>query len=361
MNFWILLFQEKSISNLPHFSEAEQNPAFAEMAKEAIIIAMDKTIATLTDPSNNLFQSQVWEDYQEALGHKVFRVSCDDSSALLIKLPLYKDKSFLYCPRGPMCKKQGWHVLLRKAKQIAAAENCVFLRVEPYQLPAETMRELKFRRVTATSPLSRQYSPMDTQVLDITKRDDDLLAEMKPKWRYNIKLAYRKGVTVRESTSLADLKVFHQLSLGMKDRGYTPFDLPHYERLLYGLTAGKHVKMFIAEYQKKPLSILLITYYGKTATYLHGASSDEHRELMPNHLAQWESILAAQRLGCEVYDFWGVAPEGDEKHSWSGITRFKKGFGGRTVHFVGAYDAIFDKKWYNAFHLINFVRKTIKK
>lgn len=318
-------------------------------------------ISILTDSKNNLFQSSVWEDYQEALGNKTFRVGCDDSTALLVKLPLYKDKSYLYCPRGPMCRKEGWHVLLRKAREIAAAENCVFLRVEPYQLPAKTMQELKFRNVGPSSPLSRQYSPMDTQILDIDKRDDDLLAEMKPKWRYNIKLAYRKGVTVRQSTKLEDLRKFHELSVGMKDRGYTPFELAHYERLLYSLTHGKNVKLFVAEYKKQILSIILVTFYGEVATYLHGASSDEMRELMPNHLAQWEAILEAQRRGCKVYDFWGVAPEGAENHGWAGITRFKKGFGGRTVHFVGAFDAVFDAKWYNTLWFANIGRKLLKK
>ncbi len=322
---------------------------------------MDNLLSILTDPTNNLFQSATWEEYQEALGNKVFRVSCDDSAALLVKLPLYKDKSYLYCPRGPMCKKEGWHVLLRKAREIAAAENCVFLRVEPYQLPAKTVKELRFRRVGAYTPLSRQFSPMDTQILDIDKRDDDLLAEMKPKWRYNIKVAYRKGVQIRQSTKLTDLHKFHELSLGMKDRGYTPFDQAHYERLLYSLTHGKNVTMFVAEHKKKILSIILVTFYGEVATYLHGASSDESRELMPNHLAQWEAILEAQRRGCKLYDFWGVAPEGVENHSWAGITRFKKGFGGRTVHFVGAYDAVFDAKWYNTFCLANLFRKLIKK
>ena len=225
----------------------------------------------------------------------------------------------------------------------------------------KTMQDLKFRKVGKYSPLSRQYSPMDTQILNIDKRDDDLLVEMKPKWRYNIKLAYRKGIQVRQSTKLEDLHRFHELSLGMKDRGYTPFDKTHYERLLYTLDHDKNVKLFVAEYNKQILSIILVTFYGEVATYLHGASSNEFREFMPNHAAQWEAILEAQRRGCKIYDFWGVAPDGVENHSWSGITRFKKGFGGRTVHFVGSFDAIFDKKWYNFFYLANLLRKKKKK
>jgi peptidoglycan pentaglycine glycine transferase (the first glycine) len=337
------------------------NAAFKFEPEKSKIVGMDKVLKTLIDPNNNLFQSNVWEDYQEALGYKTFSVSCDEGVALLIKLPLYKDKFYLYCPRGPKCNKQGWHVFMRKAKEIAAEENCVFVRVEPYTLPIEIVKALRLKPVGQYSPMSRQHSPMDTQILDIDMVDDDILAQMKPKWRYNIKLAYRKGVQVRESTKLEDLRKFHELSLGLKERGYTPFDINHYERLLYSLTKGKHVKLFMAEHNDKVLSALLVTFYGEVATYLHGASSDEERELMPNHLAQWEAINAARRAGCKVYDFWGIAPEGAEEHSWAGITRFKKGFGGQAVHFVGAFDGVFDRKWYLLFSLYNFIRKVIPK
>lgn len=322
---------------------------------------MNKLLNTFTDPANNLFQSEIWQEYEESLGNTTFRVSCDEASALLIKMPLYKDKNYLYCPRGPMCTKEGWHVFLKKAREIADRENCIFVRVEPYSLPAGIIKELKFRKVGAYSPLSRQFSPMDTQILDISKRDDDLLLEMKPKWRYNIKLAYRKGVTVRTSSKLEDVRTFHKLSVAMRDRGYTPFDVEHYERLLYTLSHGKNIKLYIAEYQKQPLSMILVTHFGKVATYLHGASSDEYREFMPNHLVHWEAMLDAQRAGCTVYDFWGVAPENAPEHSWAGITRFKKGFGGETIHFVGAYDYPFSSLWYNMLHVYNFVRKVTKR
>lgn len=322
---------------------------------------MNKLLSSFTDPANNLFQSEIWQDYGESLGSSTFRVSCDDASALLIKLPLYKDKNYLYCPRGPICSKEGWHVFLKKVEELALRENCVFVRVEPYSLPNGIMKELKFRKVTSFSPLSRQFSPMDTQILDISKRDDDLLLEMKPKWRYNIKLAYRKGITVRMSNKLEDIKQFHEMSVAMHDRGYTPFGIEHYERLLYTLTKGKNIRLYIAEYQKKPLSMIMVTHFGEVATYLHGASNDEHRDFMPNHLVQWEAILDAKRAGCTVYDFWGVAPDDDEKHSWAGITRFKKGFGGETIHFPGSFDYAFSPLWYNMLHVYNFVTKKLRK
>lgn len=325
------------------------------------IIYVNKLLSSFTNSTNNLLQSEVWQDYEESLGHTTFRVSCDDTSALLIKLPLYKDKNYLYCPRGPICGADGWRVFIKKVEEIALQHNCAFVRVEPYSLPNGILHELKFKKVGPYSPLSKQFSPMDTQILDITKRDDDLLLEMKPKWRYNIKVAYRKGVSVRTSNKLEDIKTFHQMSVAMHDRGYTPFDLTHYERLLYSLTKGKHIKLYIAEYQKQPLAMILVTHFGEVATYLHGASNNEFREYMPNHLVQWEAILDARRAGCSVYDFWGVAPNDNDKHPWSGITRFKKGFGGETIHLPGSFDYAFSPLWYNMLHVYNFVAKKLRK
>lgn len=330
------------------------------MVSDDRMLDMSKTLNILSDSKNNLFQSEQWEDYQEALGNKTFRIKLNDVSVLLIKKPLYKDKSYLYCPKGPVCDEETWSVLKRQAGEIAEKESCVFLRVEPFEISQKIVVDLKLKKVGTYSPNSKQFSPMNTRVLDIEPRDDDILAQMKPKWRYNIKLGYRKGVQVRMSTKLEDLRKFHELSLGLKERGYTPFELAHYERMLYSLTKGKHIALFIAEYENKILSAILVTFYGGVATYLHGASSDECRELMPNHLAQWEAILESRRRGCVLYDFWGIAPDEDENHPWAGITRFKRGFGGEVVKFAGAYDCIFDKKWYSAFHTYNFLRKVTK-
>jgi lipid II:glycine glycyltransferase (peptidoglycan interpeptide bridge formation enzyme) len=196
---------------------------------------------------------------------------------------------------------------------------------------------------------------MDTLLLDLTKGEEELLDEMKPKWRYNIKLAQRKGVIVRQSNNEEDLKAFFELSQGMVKRGYHAFDIEHYKKMLEGL--DKNATLFVAEHEGEILSVLFVTFFGKTATYLHGASSDNKRELMPNHLAQWAAIQESIKRGCEVYDFWGIAPEGEDKHEWEGITRFKRGFGGEEVHFLGSYDYIFQKIWYNLFYIYNLIRK----
>jgi lipid II:glycine glycyltransferase (peptidoglycan interpeptide bridge formation enzyme) len=90
-------------------------------------------------------------------------------------------------------------------------------------------------------------------------------------------------------------------------------------------------------------------YFGDTATYLHGASSRERRELMAPHLLHWTAMMDAKSWGFRTYDFWGVAPEGVEGHSWAGITRFKRGFGGKYVAYPGTYDVPVDRFWYGLY------------
>lgn len=321
---------------------------------------MKNVLDIYTAPDNNLLQSQKWAEYQESLGNKTWLISCDEGQVLVVKLPLYKDKSYLYVPRGPKCSVQGWHVFVKKIKELAYEENCVFVRVEPYKVPNGTLKKIGFRKVGKYSPMSRQYSPMNTLLLDLRKEERDLLMEMKPKGRYNIRVAERKNVTVRQSLKTNDLKKFYELSCGMKERGYSSFDFRHYQKLINTLGKSRNIKMFVAEYNKEILAVLLVSFFGKLAIYLHGASSNNKREMMPNNLAQWEAIKEAKKRGCEVYDFWGIAPKDEPNHPWSGITRFKENFGGEPVHLLGAFDFTFRPFWYRMFYLRNVLRKGFK-
>jgi lipid II:glycine glycyltransferase (peptidoglycan interpeptide bridge formation enzyme) len=117
----------------------------------------------------------------------------------------------------------------------------------------------------------------------------------------------------------------------------------------------------VAEYKKEILAVLIVVFYGKLATYLHGASSNNRREYMPNHLAQWRAICEAKKRDCEIYDFWGIAPDDNPNHPWAGITRFKKSFGGEPIHLLGAYDFTFQTSWYKMFYLANATRKGLRR
>jgi lipid II:glycine glycyltransferase (peptidoglycan interpeptide bridge formation enzyme) len=107
-----------------------------------------------------------------------------------------------------------------------------------------------------------------------------------------------------------------------------------------------NLKLFIAEYEDRIIAANIVMFFGNRAVYLHGASSNECRNLMAPYLLQWEQIKEAKKQGCEIYDFWGI----DEK-KWPGVTRFKKGFGGEEIDYSGTFDFIFDKTWYEIYKI----------
>jgi len=180
---------------------------------------------------------------------------------------------------------------------------------------------------------------------------------MKPKTRYNIRLAERKGVTVREGTE-EDVQTFYRLSQVTSLRDDFPIHKEQYYLDAYRtfVPAGL-ARLFMAEYGGEPLAGLMAFAFGRTAWYMYGASSNRQRNLMPNHLLQWSAIQWAKARGCETYDFWGIPDEigldpsqADVAHERSdglwGVYRFKEGFGGSIVRYLGAYDCVYWKPVY---------------
>ncbi len=320
----------------------------------------------LSKKENNIFQSDGWADFQAGLKRKSWVVKGDNVQGLVLKYPLYKDKYYFYSPRGPIMTKQAklqdLKLFLRKVENLAKEENAVFYRIEPYELDQADIYKFGFRKIAKHAPVSQQFSPENTLVLDLVRPEEKILAGMKPKWRYNINLAKRKGIFVHEGTVLKDIKVFYELTKEMETRGgYVGHEFEYYKKMFEVLQKNGSLKLFIAEFEGKPLAAVLVSYFGQVATYLHGASSNEKRELMPTYALQWHAIQEARKKHCRIYDFWGVAPQGASNHPWAGISRFKRGFGGEELEFGGAYDLAFDKKYYRLLSEVNRFRKVFKK
>jgi lipid II:glycine glycyltransferase (peptidoglycan interpeptide bridge formation enzyme) len=183
---------------------------------------------------------------------------------------------------------------------------------------------------------------------------------MKPKTRYNIRLAEKKGVVVKEST---DVDSFYEMlaATSGKNTGYFPHEKSYYKALLAELGPKDMVKLFIAESDGQPLAAILVTFYGKTATYLHGGQNDKARNLMAPYLCQWAAIKEAKARGCESYDFWGVAESDDPNDSWAGITRFKEGFGGQKVITPGSFDLVLRPFWYNTLTMLARIKHSLRR
>nr|WP_222864662.1 peptidoglycan bridge formation glycyltransferase FemA/FemB family protein [Treponema sp. Marseille-Q4130] len=198
--------------------------------------------------------------------------------------------------------------------------------------------------------------PPDTTLIDLTKSEDELLSAMRSKWRYNIRLAQKKGVVVRAYRARTDkadnpsldsdasraLDIFYELYKTTANRDGIAIHAKKYYEDLFALSASHKdaplITVYIASHEGENLASIITLFSKSEAVYLYGASSNAKRNLMPAYLLQWTAICDAKSYGSAVYDFYGMPPSDDKNHPMYGLYLFKTGFGGRIVHRPGSLD-----------------------
>ena len=322
-------------------------------------------IVSLTDwnqflsrhPDAHLLQTGEWGELKSAFGWKPVRlVSGEDGVQILFRrLPL--GFTVGYIPKFPVYSGEFTfsQELWREVDSVCKQNRAILLKLEP-----DLWQDTKANQLPITDYRLRisphNIQPPRTILIDITGSEDEILARMKQKTRYNIRLAEKKGVAVR---AWSDLGSFHQMLLitGGRD-GFGVHSLGYYQRA-YDLLHPKQMgELLVAEYDGKPLAALFVARYGKRAYYLYGASTDEERNRMPAYLLQWEAMKWAKARGCEEYDLWGVPDEEqptleanfETRHDglW-GVYRFKRGFGGELKRAVQAMDRVYNPLLYWAY------------
>lgn len=297
-------------------------------------------------------QSWAWGEFQASRGRRIWRLGAFEGevlvgAALIIEHQLLLGKNYLYCPRGPVVMTRAvLDQLLAAIRDLGLKESAIYAKIdlELYAFPVDPVDWSK--QYAIGTPLQ----PMTTQVLDLHTGPEALLQSMHQKTRYNIRLAEKRGVTVRWSESDDDLSIFLELITRTYTRqGIRLHPADYYRGLWTHLRDAGLASIAIAELEGKALAANLIVWHGQTATYLHGGSSDQEKNVMAPYLLQWRTIERAIERGMTAYDFWGVAPVDDADHKWAGVTRFKKGFGGRLVTFPPALNAILQPSWYQAY------------
>ncbi len=306
-------------------------------------------------PEGSFLQSFEWGEFKKALGKKVFRLAVfktvtqshaplEGSTKVLALGQLIKEEvfgfgSFLYAPHAPIFLGQGeekeriFEILKEKALEIARKEKAFCVRFEPKE-SLDFAPNLKHYR----SSIQALY----TLKVDLKPSLEEIMASFKQKTRYNVKLAERRGVKVRVGGP-KDLDTFVELLRITAQRDKFAIYEEDYYRLLYRqLAPEKMAELLVAEYQGKVLGVFLNIFFGPEATYLHGATSNEHRNLMPSYALMWTTIQRAKERGCKALDLWGVAPENDINHPWYGFTRFKRGFAPKAsiIAYPGSYFAV---------------------
>jgi len=350
--------------------------------------------------SSGLLQSRFWADFKALADWSYTRydVGIDAGASGVTETPfalsvlergLGAGLRFAYVPHGP---ETGLPAVDRDALLVELAErlrnlvsrSCLFIRFDPAWYDTEPAGAdsvgASDSAAAATIPSRPSFErplrkasdvqPPDSVVLDVTRSDEELLAGMKPKWRYNVRLAEKKGVTVA-SEGASSIDDFYALYETTSARDHIAIHPKSYYERLFGLASSNPVepkpdiRLWIARYDGKALAGIITAYYGKEATYLYGASSDEHRNLMPAYALQWAAIRAARDAGCSSYDFYGIPPVDDPSHAMSGLYRFKTGFGGEIRHYAGAWDYVLRPAAYAAFRAAErarlFWHKTVRK
>jgi lipid II:glycine glycyltransferase (peptidoglycan interpeptide bridge formation enzyme) len=262
--------------------------------------------------------------------------------------------SVLYAPKGPVLHwddQSSVSRMLDGLQDICRQEKAIFIKIDPDVLlgtgiPGTEDEVPAPQGLALQDALKRrgwQYSQDQIQFrnsvfIDLRKSEDDLLAAMKQKTRYNIRLAARKGVQVRQG-KVAELPILYKMyaETAVRD-GFVIRHPDYYLNTWRRFIEADMAKILIAEVETQPVAALILFHFNGTARYMFGMSTENARELMPNHLLQWEAMRLAKRLGCHTYDMWGAPEVFDESDSMWGVFRFKQGFNGTITRTLGAWD-----------------------
>jgi len=320
-----------------------------------------------TGPKGHILQSVAWGELKARTGWKVARFLVEESatgrvkgavSVLLRRLPLPGLNLYLaYAPRGPVADYDDEEALASFFRCVGAAlerRGAVALKIDP-DIPVEREDVVRRLKRLGFRPMSRGkgfegVQPRFVFRLALDGTAEDLLASFNSKTRYNIRLAERRGVTVRKGDGLEDLSTFYGILLETARRDNFLVRAESYYRDMWELLAEKGLaQLFLAEHEGETLAGTIAFILGDKAWYVYGASSNRKRSLMPNYLLQWKMILWAKENGCTMYDFRGVSGNLDPSDPLYGLYRFKKGFSGDFTEFIGEFDLVLRPFWYTAY------------
>jgi peptidoglycan pentaglycine glycine transferase (the first glycine) len=317
-------------------------------------------------PRAHLLQTIPWGALKSQFGWSAERVALTAPSGaiaagaqiLFRRLPFGLGK-LAYIPRGPVLDWGDAGViapLIAALDRVARARGALALTIEPDL--SDTPQHATALTQAGFVPGAVTVQPRRTLIVDIATDEARILAQMKSKTRYNIRLAARKGVTARQGTT-ADIEIFNDLMTVTGERNSFGVRSPGYYRMAFDLfEPASLVGLFLAEYRGEPLAGLMAFVLGDTAWYFFGASSATHRNLMAPYAVQWAAIRWAKTKGCTVYDLWGVPDEAEEtlesqftqrQDGLWGVYRFKRGFGGQLTRSVGAWDRVYSTLRYRLY------------
>lgn len=348
-----------------------------------MITIIDKTFSPTE--WNNLathpMQTWEWGEVRHKEGKKIVRFIENDAHGKRISVCLmtihplpFMGFSIGYIPKSTPPSKE----FLTYLKSYAQKHNIIFVKLEPNVFSSMERGTWNVELISSPHPL---FTPWN-QLLDITLSEEELLKNLHPKTRYNIRLAEKKGVQVREMTSDAGYQIFERLyfetCVRQKYHGHTRAYHQNIWKTLsqssdqveqieaassirhspFAIRLSSHI--LVAFYKDIPLAAYQLWHFKNTLYYVYGGSSDAYKNVMAANLLMWESINFGKRLGCTTLDMWGsLPPKYDTKDPWAGFTKFKEGYGTKFVQYVGSYDLIVHSSLYKAYTLAHGIRQRL--
>jgi peptidoglycan pentaglycine glycine transferase (the first glycine) len=326
------------------------------------------------DLDGHLLQSWEWGQFKQRFGWEADYLSWKDdraqtlAAALVLKRSLLSFFSILYCPRGPIMDWSNEALrfsVLSELQKVSESARAIFIKIDPNlplgsgqpDTPDELLNPLGEQVILDMERLGwissdEQIQFKNSMHLDLRPTEDELLRRMKSKTRYNIRLARRRGVTVRKGDE-HDLDPLYRMyaATSLRDH-FTIREWTYYQDAWGSFIKSGMAQPFIAEVDGEPVAGIIVFHYGRRAIYMYGMSLEIHREKMPNQLLQWEAIRWAKAMGYTIYDFWGAPDTFTEQDPMWGVYRFKSGFGAEVIRTPGAWDYVTRPALYNVYNVI---------
>ena len=326
--------------------------------------------------NSHVFQTWEWGQFKHQFGwiphHIIWQEEqlgvCAAALVLQRKVPIpgFKNKySVMYVPKGPLVEWDDLRIrkqILEGLLQFAYKHHTIFIKIDPdvnygVGYPStenEDLNETGVEVISDLKELSWKFSEeqiqfRNTVVIDLTQNQDEILARMKQKTRYNIRLAQRKDVRIRQGGENDLEELYHLYAKTSVRDGFVIREKEYYLSLWKAFIQAGMATPLIAEIEEQMVAGLILFYFSGKAWFLYGMSSDLHRERMPNYLLQWEAIQLAKAIGCNIYDLWGAPDELAPDDPLWGVYRFKEGFGGKVIRHLGAWDCPVQPRLYRLY------------
>ncbi len=314
-------------------------------------------------------QSWQWGEFRKKTKVKVERVGFFDHGKLKKAFQVtfhhvpFLNRTVGYLPKSYMPDEDQLEVL----KSLGKRHGAIFVKIEPNvahpvgnKSAHETIKQFLLNHgATYGRPLFTKH----TFKIDLTQTEEELFASLTSKTRYNVRLAIKKGVTIVEDSSERGVETYLEiLKETTKRQGFYAHSPDYFRKMWQALGSSGMLRIFHAVYQDQVLATWIMFVFNGVLYYPYGASRSVHRNVMASNLMMWEMIRFGKKVGCQSFDLWGaLGPDASKKHPWYGFHRFKAGYGGELIEFLGTFDVLVDPPMYQIYTIGDSLRWKVLK